>query len=198
MTEGIAIDFDNTLACYDQAFCRVALDQNLLTEKGLSKTQVKSHLHAQNRHDDWTRLQGLVYGPEIHQAHPFEGALDFIRAACGSGRRVFVVSHKTRTPVLGEPHDLHAAARGWLQANGFWEEGLCSERVFFEESLEAKLRRLGQLDCQLFVDDLPEVLEHSEFPDGTRPWLFDPSGLLPLPAGCCRLRHWREALQWLE
>jgi len=35
---------------------------------------------------------------------------------------VFIISHRTRHPFIGEPHDLHAAALSWLERQGFFTE----------------------------------------------------------------------------
>ena len=155
----LGVDFDNTLACYDSVFHEVALEIGMLphTDLRLTKQQVKQQLHSADRHDDWTRLQGLVYGPEVGRACPFPGALAALEKAREQGWQLFIVSHKTRRPVIGEPHDLHQAAYGWLRDNGFGAVGLDGERVFFEETRSQKIARLTALGCHTFVDDLPEV-----------------------------------------
>jgi hypothetical protein len=49
-------------------------------------------------------------------------------------------------------------------------------RVYFELTKEAKLARLAEEACDVFVDDLPEILLAPGFPDRVRPILFDPEG----------------------
>lgn len=167
----LGVDFDNTLVCYDTVFGEVAEEEGMLASaRGLTKHEVKRRFHDAGRYDDWTRLQGLVYGPHIDRAKPFPGARDFLLGARTAGWHVVLVSHKTRHPVLGDAWDLHAAAREWLSRQG-WQELL---EPFFELTLAAKLQRISRLGCQIFVDDLPEVLLHSEFPGQVQGWLFDP------------------------
>ena len=90
-----------------------------------------------------------------------------------------IVSHKTRTPFAGKPYDLHAAARDWLERQGFHDPdrlGLPRDRVFFELTKADKLRRIGECGCTHFIDDLPELLAEPAFPAGVTALLFSPGG----------------------
>lgn len=63
----------------------------------------------------------------------------------------------------------------WLTASYLVESGdgsVARENVHFEETREGKVRRIAAIGCDLFIDDLPEVLLHPEFPRSTRPILF--------------------------
>jgi hypothetical protein len=87
---------------------------------------------------------------------------------------LFIVSHKTRHPFRGPAYDLHDAARSWTRAN---LRGLVAdENVFFELTKAEKWARIGACRCDLFVDDLPEILLAEAFPKATQPLLFDPEG----------------------
>ena len=188
MSRILGVDFDNTLACYDRAFHQVGVAVGLIGEGPvLTKQQVKARLHDDSRFEDWTRLQGLVYGPEIGRATPFEGALETLSELQRQGWKVYIVSHKTRYPVIGDRHDLHAAAGGWLAAQGF----TAMDGIYFEQTLEGKIARIASLGCQAFVDDLAEVLADPQFPS-IRKLLFQPSGP---PSG---LRSWSQVPLWLE
>lgn len=190
----IGVDFDNTIACYDGVFHRAALERAIIpAELPLDKTSVRDHLRAAGREDDWTELQGIVYGPRIALAAPFPGVADFFGCCAARGIETLVVSHRTRVPYLGEPHDLHLAARQWLGDKALLPES----SVYFETSREDKLARIAALGCSHFVDDLPELLTAPDFPASVQPILFDPEdryGELPL----WRIRHWDELRFWLE
>jgi hypothetical protein len=175
----IGVDFDNTLVSYDRAFALVGQEEGVLpADFAGGKEAVKRWLLAQ-RPDGyaWERLQGLVYGRRIARAELFEGVVEFFRRCRDSdGCRVFIVSHKT---VLAH-HDplrtnLRDSALGWMKQQGFFDKsgfGLDADQVFFEETREAKVRRVGDLGCQIFVDDLPEVLGHAGMPAACRKILF--------------------------
>lgn len=195
----LGIDFDNTLVCYDQLFHRLAVEGLHIdaAEVAVSKTAVRDAMRAVGAEDDWTRIQGIAYGPRILEARPFPGALDFLRAACTLGWDLAVVSHKTLHPIAGPRFNLHDAATHWLRAHGFLHEpstGLSPERVYFEPSKGRKYERIAGLGCDLFIDDLPEFLADPAFPSRTVRVLFDPTGDQPLPIGVHRLDHWDRAV----
>lgn len=183
----IGIDFDNTIVCYDEVFGRVAAEQGLVPpHAATSKTAIRDHLRSIGQEDRWTELQGMIYGPRMMDAPPFPGVIEFFVACRAAGIPVAIVSHRTRLPYLGERHDLHAAARDWLARHGFHDPagiGLPVERVFFEETKEAKLARIADVGCTHFIDDLPELLAHPLFPADVRRILFDPHAQHALPAG---------------
>lgn len=175
----IGVDFDNTIVCYDEVFRRIAVEEGMVPAGiGTSKGAVRDHLRSIGREDDWTALQGLVYGARIDDAPAFPGVLDFFRACVEAKVPVCIVSHKTQHPFLGPPYDLHAAARGWLERQGFFDAqriGLSRSQVFFELTKADKLARIGAAGCTLFIDDLPEFLAEPAFPTGVERVLFDPN-----------------------
>src|ERR1700748_2212400 len=137
----IGIDFDNTIACYDGVFHAAALERGLIPANlGSDKNAVRDYLNSNGRTDDFTELQGYVYGTRLELASPYPGFADFVGAARKAGHELFIVSHKTQHPILGPKHDLHAAARGFLAARGLvGETGLIHhDHVFFELTKEAK------------------------------------------------------------
>src|SRR5215475_11855482 len=109
----IGIDFDNTIACYDGVFHAAALERGLIPAGlGSDKNAVRDHLNSNGRADDFTELQGYVYGARMDLASLYPGFGGFVATARKVGHDLFIVSHKTRHPILGPRHDLHAAARG--------------------------------------------------------------------------------------
>src|ERR1700730_5527857 len=174
----IGIDFDNTIACYDGVFHQAALERGLIpSDLGRDKNSVRDHLNGSGRKDDFTELQGYVYGARMDLVSPFPGFAEFIGVARGGGHDLFIASNKPRHPLLGPKHDMHAAARGFLLDHGLIGEGAAKidpARVFFELTKEAKVARAADLGCEMFIDDLPEILAMPGFPEGMRKILFDP------------------------
>jgi hypothetical protein len=108
---------------------------------------------------------------------PYPGFAAFIAVARAAGHELFIVSHKTRHPMLGPRHDMHAAARGFLAAHALTGPAAAQidpDHVFFELTKDAKVARAAALRCEVFIDDLPEILAMPGFPDGMRRILFDP------------------------
>jgi len=174
----IGIDFDNTIICYDRIFHAAAVARELIPEDtGHDKTAVRDYLRAAGNEDAWTELQGIVYGKDIDRAKPYPDVKRFILDRIAHGDDVFIVSHKTKFPYIGEPHNLHDAARNWLFNNNILVstgDGLLETSAFFELTKEDKLARIAALSCDVFIDDLPEFLREPGFPKPTHRVLFDP------------------------
>ncbi len=190
----LGVDFDNTIVGYDRLFHRVALDLGVIPpELPATKNAVRDHLNRQGNKAVFTEMQGTVYGARMAEAEECPGAKATLADLVRAGITIFIISHKTRTPLRGPPHDLHAAARGWLEVQGFFDAsrvGLRREQVFFEPTKEAKLARIASCGCTHFVDDLPEILTHPAFPKSVTRILYDPSAQ-PSPSGInLRLAAW--------
>ncbi|HEY0569664.1 MAG TPA: hypothetical protein VGD13_16275 [Xanthobacteraceae bacterium] len=174
----IGIDFDNTIACYDGVFHAAALERGLIpAELGRDKNSVRDHLNGTGGKDDFTELQGHVYGARMNLVSLYPGFAEFVVAAHRIGHDLFIVSHKTTHPILGPRHDMHAAAREFLAARSLMGDAPAQiepSRVFFELTAEAKIARAAALGCDMFVDDLPEILAMAGFPPAMRRVLFDP------------------------
>jgi hypothetical protein len=174
----IGIDLDNTLICYDRAFARVGKEEGLLPASFEGdKAAVKRALLAE-RPDGllWETLQGLVYGRRIDAAQLFEGVTRFLEMCRGRADSVAIVSHKTER-AHHDPRltDLRAAAFKWMEGNRFFQAtGLSLQRanVYFEGTRDDKVHRIGTLKCDVFIDDLAEVLAHVDMPAMCRKILF--------------------------
>jgi hypothetical protein len=192
----IGLDFDNTIVSYDRLFHRVAKELGVITPSvAANKNAVRDFLRQTGQEPIWTEMQGIVYGSRMHEAEAYPAATEVIRSWVRAGHRVCIISHKTRHPFVGEKHDLHLAARRWLEQNGFFDLhqiGLASEDLFFELTKEAKLQRVGDWACDLFVDDLPEILVSPLFPVATERILFDPQSAYQDDPHWTRLASWQD------
>ena len=189
----IGVDFDNTIVCYDEVFHRVACEQGLIPDSvPVNKGAVRDYLRKAGREAEWTEMQGYVYGVRMRDAQPFPGVLEFFRRTRAAGIPICIISHKTRHPYKGPQYDLHAAALGWLELNGFFDPkriGLARNDVYFELTLSAKLGRIAAAGCTHFIDDLPELLAEPDFPAKVSALLFD-------PAGAHKAEHFRRVEAW--
>ncbi|MEI6572502.1 MAG: haloacid dehalogenase-like hydrolase [Alphaproteobacteria bacterium] len=173
----IGLDFDNTIVSYDDLSYQVAFEQGFIQENiPRNKVSVRDHLRSKGLEQNWIELQGLIYGPRMKDASIFEGFIEFIIEAKKRQHEIFIISHKTRYPFVGLKYDLHAAAREWIEKNLFYEnDQLISEKnIYFEVSKADKITRIKDLGCNIYIDDLPEILKDLEiFPSISRV-LFDP------------------------
>jgi len=195
----IGLDLDNTLIDYDAVFPEVGQELGLLPRSPAlqSKEQVKSFLQAQPDGEMlWMRLQGQVYGRYLGRARLYEGVAAFIAQVREHGCRLSIVSHKTRRGHF-DPHnvDLWDAARNWLEANRFFAAsgfGLRPEDVHFSETREGKLALIRSLGCALFIDDLPDVLDHPQFPENVGKLWFAAGQPAEAGHGLPAYRSWEE------
>ncbi len=172
----IGLDLDNTLVCYDGLFACLSREHSSPPSTvGGTKREVRDAMREAGQEDLWTEFQGLAYGPRMSEARPFPGVTEFVSSAVARGDRLSIVSHKTRYPYRGPRYDLQASARQWL-ATHLGPAGIPDARVYLEETRDAKLARICSEAFDLFIDDLPEFLDDTNFPDHVDRLLFDPHG----------------------
>lgn len=169
----IGLDFDNTVIRYDDVFIAAAKERALLPAAFHgTKQQVRDAIRLlPNGETAWQTLQGYVYGAGISGAELFPGLAEFLQRARAAGETILIVSHKTE---FGH-HDparinLREAALGWMTAQGFFDSArfaILQGNVHFEATRDEKLRRIAAVGCDLFIDDLEEVLDDPGFPADT-------------------------------
>lgn len=166
----IGVDFDNTIANYDAVFVEAARGRGWVAAdfEGTKKQLRDAVRKLDNGEIKWQILQGEVYGPRMQEAVPFPGVMEFFETACRHGLDLFVVSHKTRFANYDETRaDLREAALRWMEARGFFQTGntgLARTNVFFADTRDEKIARIGMLGCTVFIDDLEEVFIDPAFP----------------------------------
>ena len=159
----LGLDFDNTLIDYDSIFYETALKLGLI-DKGIkkSKISVRNFLLDINQEHKFTFLQGEVYGKEIINAEKSKGMFESLLKLKNKGYRLYIVSHKTKNPIIGAKYDLHEAAKKWLNKNKFFDQdglNLNKSDVYFEEKKEYKIQRIHSLNLSHFIDDLESILD---------------------------------------
>lgn len=175
----IGLDFDNTLVDYTEAFRAEAAGLDL--GEASTKTEIRDRLRLRDGGEIvWQKLQARVYGPGIRHARLMNGARTFLDECIRREVPLAIVSHKSRYAAQDPGGvDLRQAAREWLARQNL---GIAHDRVFFEETREAKLGRIRSLECRYFVDDLTEVLLDPRFPPSTqRLWLTESLDTPPPP-----------------
>lgn len=173
----IGFDFDNTIVSYDALFHKVALEQGVVDASvPVNKLAVRDYLRAANKEDIWTEMQGYVYGARMVEAQAYADVIEVMRRMKNAGHTLAIMSHKTRHPYLGKQYDLHAAARGWIERYLYEDGGalIPRDQIFFELTKDEKLARIRKFGCDVFIDDLPEILLAKNFPTETQRFLFDP------------------------
>ena len=186
-------DFDNTIIDYQDIFFKVALLEKLVPKSlNKDKNSVKSFLNAKGLENEFTRIQGLVYGEKIQLANPTNGIVKFLlNIKKQSSNKLIIISHKTKYPYIGKKINLRDSARNWiknkLKSNN--EDLFDQENIYFESSIEEKINRIKKLNCQYFFDDLPTII--NKLPSDIKSVLYDPNNSFE---GCCekRITNWNE------
>ncbi len=165
----IGIDFDNTIICYDKVFNKVGMEKGLIPDDvKTGKGHVRDFLRQQDMEEEWIWLQGYVYGSRLLETEPYNGVKEFLSYCEKQKIDCFIVSHKTVYPYSGDKYNLHEAAYEWIR------EQKMEIETFFELTKEDKVRRISDLGCNIFIDDLPEFLSLLGFPPNLKKVLFDP------------------------
>lgn len=174
----IGIDFDNTIVEYDKVFLAAARERQLVGERFVGdKRAIRDAVRLLPDGElKWQRLQGYVYGNGISNAVMFDGLDRFLRRCHSEGHTVMIVSHKTEYGHFDANQiKLRQAAHSWMTAHGFFQEdgfGILSNHIFFGSTRDEKLKRIADLACTHFIDDLEEVLSDPSFPSTVARILF--------------------------
>lgn len=172
------IDFDGTVVLYDELFHRLAQERfQMPSSVAPAKPAIRDWFWSQSGgRDRWIELQGLVYGPHMHEAVDAPGCREFLGCCADADVPVSIVSHKTEFPVAGPRVALREQAMAWLEARAW--RGIDRNRIHFESTREEKIARIVTCECTHFIDDLPEVFGEPSFPASVEQWLYAASGPL--------------------
>jgi len=197
----IGLDFDNTIVCYDEAIALMA-EEMFVLPKELPRTKVglRNYLRGANREQEWTAFQGKLYGPGMKYAKPFEGVEETLMKLISKGHMINIISHRSKIPYAGPEYDLHRAAKEWLfenlQKSKVFKYNMIKEELnsiaHFEETRDKKIKKIRELGCDIFVDDLVEILLDRNFPQETKKVLFKPDGAIQDGLSMSTIRNWEE------
>jgi hypothetical protein len=193
----IGLDFDNTITCYDRAIARLAGEVfDLPAHVKKTKVGLRDYLRAENREPEWTAFQGQLYGPGMDYAEAFPGAIKAIVALKQAGHRCVIISHRTKHPHLGPQYDLHTSVRKWIAAH-LRHEGtaiFAETDITMNETRDKKIAVISATQCDVFLDDLLEVLDDTHFPASTKKlWFTDRPA--PPNSNISVIQHWDELWQ---
>ena len=158
----IGLDLDNTIIIYDKLFKKLAVEKNLVPNniKPL-KTNIRNFLKEKGQENEFTILQSIVYGERISEAELAQGIQDFLKEK-SKKFEFFIISHKTKYPIKGEKYNLREAARSFLREKkiiGLKNFQIKEDNLYFENTIDDKLKRIEMIGCNYFIDDLPKILQ---------------------------------------
>ncbi|HUE76019.1 MAG TPA: hypothetical protein VMP10_04250 [Chloroflexota bacterium] len=195
-TAVIGVDFDNTIADYDDLMYNIGVERGLVQPGFIrSKRLIRDAIRAlPDGETHWRGLQVTAYGLRMHEARLIEGVRDFFLQCRRRRIPVYIVSHKTEYANFGDALvNLRDAASAWLDKHGFFDEseiGLRREHVFFETTRLDKIARIRQLGITHFIDDLEETFGEESFPSEVDKILFAPHRQLTRLRDAVSLTTW--------
>ena len=184
MPNRIGIDLDNTILKYDEVFYSLALERSWIDQECLyDKDAVKKELakktdRTKESENRWQQLQAWAYGIHIDKALIFDGFVEFIEHARQLNYQLFIVSHKTEFSNYDPTVSLRSNAMKTLNQRGFFKPvnggglGFGQQDIFFASTLDEKIQKIRELNLTHFIDDLPKVIDHPEFPVQTKGMQF--------------------------
>ncbi len=179
----IGIDFDNTIAKYDELFVHVAALECMIdgTREDYDKVHLRDYLRSQkNGEQIWMKLQGLVYGRYMAKAEMMPGFSRFIFRCKYYGHKIYIVSHKTKYGHFdAEKVSLRSEALKWMYNRRFFDASyfdICEDDVYFADTRKEKIKQISNLGCDYFIDDLPELFIEDSFPKSIHKILFCNNG----------------------
>ena len=163
----IGLDLDNTVIDYAPAYRAVAKEMGL-PQQLVDRESIRESLRKSEEDDEeWQRFQALLYTDGLAYAQPAPGLLEFLSMCDSIGVSVVIISHKTETtPERFGSRDLRVPAFEWLDTQGIVPKYIQPDGVFFCADRAEKLRTIVAARCDVFVDDLIEVLEDADMPIG--------------------------------
>ena len=166
----LGIDFDNTLVNYDNVLYQEALRLGLIpSDMERNKKNIRNKIRTlPDGEIKWQKLQAFVYGKGMKDSTLFDGVKSFFVTCQKSGVNISIISHKTEFASMDEEQiNLREVAIDWMKKNRFFDkEGLVLsiDRVYFESTREGKIKRIKQVGCTHFIDDLEETFLEDSFP----------------------------------
>jgi hypothetical protein len=177
----IGVDFDNTIASYDDLIYKTAVQRGLIEEScRKNKMEIRDRIRQQpNGEEEWQKVQAFIYGLGMAEACLIEGVREFFLQCHESGAKVYIVSHKTKYANYDETGtNLRCAALSWMKKKDFFSAeglGISPDDVFFESTRLKKIQRISRLNCSCFIDDLVEVFQEDAFPQDIGQILYAPN-----------------------
>ncbi len=160
----IGIDFDNTIAIYDELF-RIENNKYNFTEYKNSnpKEILKRNLFKKNNGIFlWNKIQGSIYGRQIKNATIAPGFKSFLILAKYLKHEVFIISHKTKYGHFDKKKfNLRTEAIKWMDKNNLFLKNnllIKKKNIFFCNTKKEKIDKLNSLHLDYFVDDLLKIL----------------------------------------
>ncbi len=171
----IGFDFDNTLVDYSAVFTKIAEELGIKFENNPKNAIKYTFEKVYFNPNSWKEVQRQVYCELINKIEPSDKLLEVINWLIEHNHDFYIISHKTQTIKFDKlVSNLRDPANRWIEKN---IPQFKKDRIFFESSAIAKVRKIKSLKLDFFVDDLLTILNHHQFPNETKKILFNNSSI---------------------
>ena len=156
----IGVDFDNTIINYLNVFKKILRQNKITFGKNLNKAIFKKKIIKKFSENYYTQIQSILYGKNILFASKFANVKKNL-TKLKKNYTLYLISHKSKYPILGEKINLRKKALEWLKKNNLYgyKKVFNKKNIFFEEKFDDKIKKIKQLKCDYFIDDLSTILD---------------------------------------
>jgi hypothetical protein len=192
----IGFDLDNTIAIYDDVFKILNDEYNLqLNPDEINKRTFKLKIIEKYSENEWTKIQGRVYGNLMKFAKPAENFLEVLSILQEKKYKIQIISHRTKKSTCGANHNLQDYAYEWINRNLKLEIGAPLE-INFLETEDEKINAINKSMVNFFVDDLEKILINSKLKPEIKKILYGPK--ISKNSLLVNIDGWDKFLQILE
>ena len=176
----IGVDFDNTVISYDDILYKLTHERGLSVSFPCSKKTLRDLLRQlPNGEIEWQKWQAIMYGSRMGEANLISHVGGFFRLCRMKNVSVYIISHKGEYAAQDTKGiNLRTAALKWMYDNHFFSKdglGLDQESIFFCNTRQEKIKKIKQLGCNYFIDDLEETFLEEGFPPTVQGILYSPA-----------------------
>jgi hypothetical protein len=160
MSIKIGIDLDNTIISYNNIINLLAKKKYKLNKEKNNKVLIKKEIIKKYGEVEWTKFQSLLYGENLKFAEVFYNFKKNI-SKIKNDYEIYIISHKTKYPYIGKKINLIYESKKFIKINKISyckNEIIKKENIYFENTIENKIKRIKKLKINYFIDDLEGIL----------------------------------------
>lgn len=152
----IGFDLDNTIIDYRTSLELLAKEKFNLSLESYEKAAVKEALTQKGGNDLWREAQSLLYSDYVEKGVIHKELIDLLSRLKDEGHNLIIISHKTKTSNWDKSKNFHQPALKFLESK---LDLKIFDEVVFSESFDEKVKKICDVECDYFIDDLKEIMQ---------------------------------------
>ena len=138
----------------------------------IEKGEIKNYLINNNLYNEWVSLQGEVYSKYVSMGKINNFFIPVLKKLLNK-YELHIISHKTKYPVIGQKINLRFKALEWIEKNIIQKVNFNKDNIHFASTQNAKIQLIKSKKCNIFIDDLEDILINEKFPKNCKKILFN-------------------------